>query len=174
MNIRRSITLMCCVTLCAALIAGSLCAQTQRGPSTPEERAKAVKIAHELENDPLSADMKDKREWLLRWIIEVPDIHVIICTGVLGPKFASEKPFSGELIAQQMASEAAFIIENPTKADDKLAVYTAGAEGVLKAYQSIQKQKPKAKRPSLDALLEQRANGKLQDAIKQGMAGCTK
>ena len=40
-----------------------------RGPSTPEERAKAVKIAHDLENDPLATDAKEQRTWVIQWII---------------------------------------------------------------------------------------------------------
>jgi hypothetical protein len=172
MNIRRKAMLAGCVALCLALIAFPLRAQNQRGPSTPEERAKAVKIAHELETDPLSADSKDKSAWLLKWLIEVPDIHVTICTSIMGPKFMSEKQYGPELTSQLLFSQAAFIIENPSKADDQLAVYTAGAEGVLKAYQSIKKLKPNTKRSSLDGLLEQQAAGKLQDAIQQGMKGC--
>ncbi len=35
--------------------------QHQRGPSTAEERARAIKIAHELENDPLGKDALDNR-----------------------------------------------------------------------------------------------------------------
>jgi hypothetical protein len=174
MRIARKSAFITCLVLCVSLISGQLCAQNNRGPSTPEERAKAVKIAHKLENDPLSADAKDERAWIVRWLIEVPDIHVKLCTDVIGPKFASEKPYGGELVGQLMASQAAFVIENPSKSDDDVAVYTAGAEGVLKAYQSIQKQKPNVKRPSLDALLAQQASGTLRDAIRQNMKGCTK
>lgn len=172
MNICRKATLVWCLALCVALIANSLRAQSQRGPSTPEERAKAVKIAHDLENDPLSADAKDLRRWLAKWLIEVPDISVTLCTNILGSKFSSKEPYGPEIVGQLMASEAAFVIENASKSNDQLGVYTAGAEGVLKVYQSIQKQKPEVKIAYLDSLLDQQANGKLREAIKQNMKGC--
>jgi hypothetical protein len=45
-----------------------------RGLSTPEERAKAIRVARGLERDPLGKDAAANRQWLLNWIIEVPDI----------------------------------------------------------------------------------------------------
>ena len=54
----------------------------QRGPSTPEERTRAVKIAHDLENDPLAKDAKEQRDWVIQWIIEIPDITVDVCFGL--------------------------------------------------------------------------------------------
>ena len=44
------------------LISPSL-AQQKRGPSTPEERAKAVQFAHDLESNPLNPQAKNEREW---------------------------------------------------------------------------------------------------------------
>jgi hypothetical protein len=55
-----------------------------RGPSTPDERKCAVEIATLLENDPLNKDEKALSRELLIWLIEVPDIHVKICTNVFG------------------------------------------------------------------------------------------
>ena len=54
-------------------------------PSTPEDRAKAVRIAGALEADPLSKEAKDQRTWITRWLIDVPDINVKLCAGLLGP-----------------------------------------------------------------------------------------
>jgi len=68
----------------AAVVAGLVLTQclgaaAPRGPSTPEERTKALQIIHHLETDPL-ADTKDERQWLTLWLVEVPDIHVPLCT----------------------------------------------------------------------------------------------
>ncbi len=58
-------------------------AQT-RGPSTSEERARAVKVAHELEADPLAKDANEHREWMIQWIMEIPDITVNVCFDYFG------------------------------------------------------------------------------------------
>ena len=62
----------------------SVGAQQQRGPSTPEERTRAVKIAHDLENDPLAKDAKDQRAWVYQWISDIPDITVNVCSDYFG------------------------------------------------------------------------------------------
>ena len=36
----------------------------QRGPSTPEERARAVQTAKSLQSDPLARNVQEDREWL--------------------------------------------------------------------------------------------------------------
>src|ERR1700690_4476593 len=59
-------------------------AQT-RGPSTAAERARAVKVARELEQDPLAKDAKENRDWVIQWIIEIPDITVNVCSDYFGP-----------------------------------------------------------------------------------------
>ena len=51
--------------------------------STPEERAKAINNARSLERDPLAKDAAGNRQWLLNWIIEVPDIRFKSCAGLL-------------------------------------------------------------------------------------------
>src|SRR5438477_8521381 len=45
----------------------------QRGPSTPEERARAIQTAKSLQSDPLARNVQEDREWLVKWLIEVPD-----------------------------------------------------------------------------------------------------
>jgi hypothetical protein len=57
----------------------------QRGPSTPEERARAVQTAKSLQSDPLAPNVQEDREWLVKWLIEVPDISVKMWAG--GPGF---------------------------------------------------------------------------------------
>jgi len=143
-----------------------------RPPSTPEERARAVEIAHSLESDPLGAQAKEQRSWVIRWLIEVPDIHVKLCGGLLGPVFGSSKNYGNELFGQLLSSSAAFLIANPDKAADDLAVYSAGLEGTLRAYESILKVKPKAKWPFLDDLIARRDNGGLAEYVRQAMAHC--
>ena len=61
------LALMCCVS--------SVYAQ-KRGPSTPEERKKAVEMATFLEKNPLAKEAKEIRGALLLFLTEVPDISV--------------------------------------------------------------------------------------------------
>jgi len=69
----------------------SVSAQQKRGPSTPEERAKAVQYAHNLETNPLGPQAKSEREWFTLWLIEVPDITVEVCPRLLGQNFPTRR-----------------------------------------------------------------------------------
>jgi hypothetical protein len=151
--------------------------QQKRGPSTPEERAKAVQIARDLESDPLRPGNKEMRTWFTFWLIEVPDITVPICGEELGPIFHEsdrDKNFVSEIFGQSMFSAASFVIEHPDQANNKVAVYIAGVEGSLRAYQSILKAHPEAKWPFLDDLILKRQNGELSKHVEKATAKCRK
>ena len=160
-------------TLCAALlVASSLLgaaaarAQEGRGPSTPQEREQAVRLARGLESEPLHRDAKKAREWFTFWLIQVPDISVELCGDYLGPVAGSKKDYSSEIFTQMMYSSAAFIIEYPDRAKDRVAVNLAGVEGALKAYEAILKEKPKARREFLDGLVARREKGELRAYVE--------
>lgn len=160
--------------LCSNLSAQS---QQKRGPSTPEERAKAVQIARALEGDPLQPGNKDMRTWFTLWLIEVPDITVQVCGEELGPIFHEldrDKNFVSEIFGQSMFSAASFVIEHPDEAKNAIAVYTAGVEGSLKAYQSILKTHPEAKWPFLDDLIVEQQKGELTKHVEKATAKCRK
>ena len=144
----------------------------RRGPSTPEERKRAVEIATLLENDPLNKDEKALSRELLIWLIEVPDIHVKICTNVLGDYKKIKGDYSPTITAQLTFSEAKFIIEHPEQASDDYQVYLAGTEGVLRTYQNIKLAKPKVKMEPLEQLLVKQQAGQLPDFVKSAMDGC--
>jgi hypothetical protein len=158
-------------TLFLALVAAQAQPQT-RTPSTPEDRAKAIDIARSLETDPLGKQAKEQRNWIVHWLIDVPDINVKVCANLLGPLLNSNRNYSSELFTQMVPSAAAFVITNPDKAKDDVAVYTAAAEGVLRTYEAILKVKPKAKWPFLDDLIEKRNKGELGDFVRQAAPHC--
>lgn len=145
---------------------------SSRGPSTAEERERAVTIAQKLEAAPLDKNLRPDREWLLRWLIEVPDIHITLCTDVLGDFMKSKYRYSPEIVSQLTFSSAAFVIQHPDKSADKAAQHTAGVEGVLKAYVSILKSKPDAKSKPLDELVERQSQGQLADYVREASKGC--
>jgi hypothetical protein len=158
-------------TLALTLVAAQ--AQTQaRKSSTPEERAKAVEIARSLESDPLNKNAKEQRRWITLWLIEVPDVSVKMCGRLLGPLLDADKNYSTEIVTQMLPSEAAFVIQNPDKAKDDIAVYTAGVEGSLLTYEAIVKVKPKTKWPYLDDLIQKRDKGELLKHVREAATHC--
>ena len=151
--------------------------QQQRGPSTPEERAKAVHIAQALEANPLQPGNKEMRTWFTIWLIDVPDITIQVCGEELGPVFHvsnRNKNFVSEIFGQSMFSATSFVIEHPEQASDKVAVYTAGVEGSLRAYQSILKMHPEARWPFLDDLILKQQAGDLPKYVEKATAKCRK
>ena len=144
----------------------------ERGPSTPEERDTALKAIEMLERDPLGKDAKTAKRWLTMWLIEIPDVSVKMCGTMLGPVLESKKNYSAELVQQMMYSSAAFIIRNPDKTNDDVAVYQAGVEGSLRAYEAILKSKPKARWPFLDDLLQKRDAGELRAFVESASEQC--
>jgi hypothetical protein len=159
------------VAIICFLVAGTVLGQ-DRGPSTAEERATAVKLARFLESDPLGPGAKEARQWLTVWLITVPDITVSICGDLLGPVPRSARKYSSELVVQAAYSSAAFIIEHPDKAQNQIAVYQAGLEGALKAYASIRKQQPKFSWPFLDDLQEKQSRGELEAHVVSAAQKC--
>ena len=156
------------------LCAISMAATQGRGPSTPEERSKAVQFAHNLESNPLGPQAKDERERLTRWLIEIPDITVDVCPRLLGSKLPERKNYGHEILAQLMYSEMAFMIENPDKAKDAVAVHSAGVNGSLRVYEVILKDHPKAKSQALDEIVARRDKQELKDFVQESLTYCTK
>ena len=143
-----------------------------RGPSTPEERAKAVKIAHDLENDPLATDAKEQRTWVIQWIIEIPDITVNVCFDYFGKLPDPPRGHSTEIARQMVISSAAFMIEHPDKAKDDQAVALSGLLGAIKAYQSIVKQESASRWGQMDKLVLMREQGKLDEYVSDTRRKC--
>ena len=146
-------------------------AQT-RGASTAAERARAVKVARELEQDPLAKDAKENRDWVIQWIVEIPDITVNVCSDYFGPLPDPPKGHSEEIYKQMAISSTAFMIEHPDKVKDEQAVAYAGLIGALKAYQSILKQEPGSRWPYLDKVVRMRDQGKLDDYVGETRRKC--
>jgi hypothetical protein len=145
-----------------------------RGPSTPEERARAVKVAHDLEEDPLSEGAREQRAWVMQWIVEIPDITVDVCFDYFGELPDPPRGHSLEITGQMVISSAAFMIEHPDKAKDEQAVALSGLLGALKAYQAILKQNPGSRWPYVDKLIQMRNQGKLDDYVAETRKECAR
>jgi hypothetical membrane protein len=136
-----------------------------RGLSTPEERAKAINISRSLERDPLAKDAAANRQWLLNWIIEVPDIHFKSCVGMLEPEVGKQYRYSTEVNQQIIFSAAAFRLEHPDHLRNDTGAYLAGVEGALRVYESLLKSTPDARLAFLDDLVAKRDDGVLADHV---------
>ena len=136
-----------------------------RGLSTPEERAKARHIARLLEQDPLAKEAPANRQWLLNWMIEVPDIHFNSCVDLLRPDVGNQYRYSREVNQQITFSAASFRLEHPEHLRNDTGAYIAGVEGALRAYESLLKSTPDAKLAFLDELLAKRDRGQLGDHV---------
>lgn len=161
--------------LAAALALAVLAPATAgaRGPSTPEERKRAVETTRKLEKEPLARSAMDARKWLFQWIVDIPDINVRSCASPIDALRESEDdPYAQLLYVQSVFGMAAFQIENPKKESDWVAVQTAGIESVLKAYDSMRKADSELRYKELDRLEKARKDGKLAALVKKEMASC--
>ncbi len=144
-----------------------------RGPSTPEERKKAVETTRRLEKEPLARSAMDARKWLFQWIVEIPDVNVTSCAGPLDALREDEDDqYAQMLYLQSVFGMAAFQIENPKKEKDWVAVQAAGIESVLRTYDAMRKADSELQYKALDRLEKVRKDGKLVEVVKKEMARC--
>jgi hypothetical protein len=158
------------VLLALTVLAASVPAESKtRGPSTPEERARALSYVQSLEQNPLAKDSLDKRMWLTEWIVQVPDFTVKACCKALESLDKINETYSNQLRMQVIYSQAAYILQHP-KAKSDAEKQAAGLAGALRAYQSIQRFDPTAQYPVLDNLLSLQKQGKLLQYVEQQSA----
>ena len=170
MSARRLLFL---VIVCAMAISVTRSFAQNRGPSTSEERKRAVEITTLLENDPFNKDAKTLTSELVFFLVQVPDIHVHLCSDVLGDYKKIKGEYSPIIVSQLTFSQGRFVIEHPEQADDRYLESLAGVEGVLRTYQNIKRAKPKVKIAGLEELLAKQQSGQLGEFVKTALTGCT-
>lgn len=152
--------------LAAGLLMAAAPALAERDePSTPEERARVVQLARQLEADPLGPQARAAQIWVVNWIREVPDLTVSVCD-MAGLPPDQRYPWAPTLLVQMMAANAAFQIQNPDRAADEVAVQGAALKSALKAYGAILKRKPAARLAALDRLVVEMNDGRLDQRMK--------
>jgi len=155
---------------CGLLLASAASfTQDRRGPSTAEERQQALEYIHSWQADPLGPQAKDQFAWVLKWFVDVPDLTVHVCT-VLDKLPKGEKKDSGTIFGGQFMAQAAFVIENAGKRDDRIAEFQAGVEGALHVYEVLLKANSKDRQPYLDDLIERSDQGTLAQFVKERAA----
>lgn len=137
-----------------------------RPPSTPEERERAVKLVAELENNFLGPEADASREWLDKWMAEIPDLFFHSC-----PLLEREKdevfPHHLYLIKQSYYAGGAYLIQHPEKVNDQLRIYIAGVEGAIRAYNNLVANQPTKRNGSMEFLLKAQAAGQLETLVHQ-------
>jgi len=158
------------VLLTVTVLAASVPAESKtRGPSTAEERARALSYVQSLEQNPLAKDSLDKRMWLTEWIVQVPDFTVKACCKALESLDKVNDTYSNQLRMQVIYSQAAYILQHP-KVKSDAEKQAAGLAGALRAYRAIQRFDPTAQYPVLDNLLSLEKHGKLLQYVEQQSA----
>jgi hypothetical protein len=125
-------------TLAAAALALLMAAPAvaaARGPSTPEERDKAVQLVKLLESEPWTEEAKQARQWLMTFLGEAPDITVKRCLSLLGAP-AQRQGIPPELLDQQLFSGARHVLEHPGTSAGSTDALGAGVVGTLAAYKA--------------------------------------
>ena len=154
---------------CGLLLASTVSfTQDHRGPSTAEERQQALEYIHNWLADPLGPQAKEQYTWVLEWAIQVPDIHVHVCTLIDLPK--GNKKDSSTIFGAMVMTQTAFAINNRDKESDLMAEFQAGVEGALHVYEVLLKANPKDRQPYLDDLIQRRDAGTLAQFVKERAA----
>lgn len=145
-----------------------------RGPSTPEERARVIKMALDSEKDPIGVRAAEEA-WFEKWIEEIPDI-------MFGPDQTArwcEGSAKGDLRKvwrfQYSVSAVAYQIQHNIpdplrKPEDRFAVHLAAVEGVLKAYETLLPLRPENRSEKMDEALVLRAKSELAPFVKSLLA----
>jgi hypothetical protein len=151
------------------LVAPLAAQSAKRGPSTPEERKQALEYIHEWQADPLGPNAKDEFGWVLKWLADVPDITVHVCT-ILDKLPKGDKKDSNGIFGGAFMAQAVFVIENLDRKNDLQAEYQAGVEGALLTYEHLLKSNPKDRQEYLDSLVKRRDTGTLAQFVQERLA----
>lgn len=133
----------------------------QAGFGQTNDKETLIKIVRLLEEKPFDENAKKYREWAFLYVAETKDVSVKLCTDTIKPVLDKKNPYGSELLIHHSIAMAAFKLQNPSKANDEEAAQLAGMESMLKSYEAMVKEKPKAKFAGLDELLEKRNKNEL-------------
>jgi hypothetical protein len=154
------------------LVAPTVAAAADRGPSTPEERKQVIELIHAWQANPLGPQAKDQFGSVLKFFADVPDMTVHMCM-ILDKLPKGDKKDGNTIFGGAFMGQAAFVIENVEKKADLTGEYEAGTESALRVYEMLLKANPKDRESYLDDLIQRRENGTLADFVKErSLAAC--
>jgi hypothetical protein len=154
-----------CVALLVLVIGGAQA--FAQATSTPEERAHWAEVTHKLESSPLDVNVSQEGDKVLQRVMDVHDFHVPLCVAFFTEFNTMKYTYAHAIMRQFMLASAAYLIENPDKANDRNAMNQAAIESVLKTYAAILQQKPDAKNKTIEDLLQKQKQGKLAEYVQK-------
>ena len=127
---------------------------------------KLINTSKLLEAKPFEERAQALRSAAMKYVIETDEVSIVICPSVLGATMDKKNKYSSELLAQYTFGMAAFKLSNPGQKDDENAAQMAGVESMLRAYEAMVAEKPKAKYKGMDELVAKRDNGELAAMVE--------
>ena len=158
--------------LLTAFVVAVPCSAQNAPSSSAEDKAQAVALVKQLEDDPLASGAENARQWLTNFIVNAPDLFISTCPELLGPLNGQGKNGAPDLIGQLYFGSAAWAIQNPDKAADREAIFVGGLESTLRLYESLVKQKARWRWPLLDDLRSRVKKGTLADYVRENIGKC--
>jgi len=134
----------------------------KRGPSTLEERLKAIEVARLLERDPLGPSSTDQRKWLDDWWRDIPDFIIRTCEIL---PLDSSYPYASLLQTQVKLSSGSYLLDKRYQAGTQQTIFEQGVRGALRAYQAILVSQPEARSTVLDDLVSRMNSGSLSAQV---------
>lgn len=119
-----------------------------------------------LEKKPFDSNAPAARNWNFKYVADTDEVSVVLCSGTMKLIPEKKNKFKGELLMQFTFGMAVFKFENPDRKNDENAAQLAGVESMLRTYEVMVAENPKAKNAELDALLVKRDNGELKALIE--------
>ena len=155
-----------CVSI--ALATGlAMPAWAERGPSTPDERARVVKLAEAANRDPIGVMTSSDGRWFMKWSDEIPDYMFGPDKGAFWMDNGVAKGDLRRVMRfHHMLSTAAYQVQHEIRDPEKEAAgleakTIAGIEGLLHAYESLKDKRPENRSEALDKAIVLREEGKL-------------
>lgn len=138
-----------------------------RGPSTPEERARALQLTKASEANLMNGLSDQDRSWFFTFLQEVPDLT--FNAGPVGAWCVKSVKMSQApaVVFHVMLAAVAFQIEHPDRAQDAEAADQATLESFLRAYQNLVKASPEARSAELDRAVSLRDQGTLTTFVRE-------
>ncbi|HEX5160823.1 MAG TPA: hypothetical protein VFV88_03820 [Steroidobacteraceae bacterium] len=141
-------------------------------PTTPEVKAEIIRLVDTLEKQPGHPDARAMRASVLKWLTDAPDVSVKVCFDFLGMEDFAPDGREAELFFQQPFAEARYVLENPDKAKDEIAVHLAGVESALRTYAVMKAEDAKLEIPAMEKLVKLQAEQKLPEHVSKATKKC--
>ena len=158
--------------LLIALVAAAPCFAQDATASSAEDKAQALALVKQLEDDPLASGAENARQWLTNFIVNAPDLFISTCPELLEPLNGQGRNGAPEIIGQLYFGNAAWAIQNPDKAADREAIFVGGLESTIRLYESLLKQKPRWRWPLLDDLRSRVKKGTIAEYVRDNVGKC--